>query len=234
MICTTLEKTENPLLSDNHPSYQCDLEFSRCFKKCKWITIRKELTWYHRRTVQSQPTSDCNHNAKLGNRVNFIAAHLFNLFQSLNNKACKRRLCTIKQDITQGRSDSAGQMAGKKIQPVYKWYTLGPDEDKIPCPGSESLAELCCTGSYFKVVFPAMEVVLFCFWSWLSGRHFNAATRFLGWTSLLTVCSLNLWIKTWMNYERERGVSPARHTVCAAASVQRQGPSLLQSSLQEM
>lgn len=99
---------------------------------------------------------------------------------------------SIKQDITQGRSDSAGQMAGKKIKPVYKWYTLGPDEDKIPCPGSESLAELCCTGSYFKVVFPAVEVVLFCFWSWLSGRHFNVATRLLSWTYLLAVCVL--WI----------------------------------------
>lgn len=59
---------------------------------------------------------------------------------------------TIKQGITQDRSDSEGQLAGKKINPVYKWYTLGPD-DEIPFVGSESWAELCCTGSYFKVLF---------------------------------------------------------------------------------
>lgn len=134
--------------------------------------------------------------SQLWNRDNFKAAHLCNLFPSLHNDACEPRPCTIKQDITQDRSDSAGQMAGKKIKPVYKWYTLGPDEDKIPRPGSESLTELCCTGSYFKVLFPAVEVVLFRFWSWLCGRHFNVASRFLG--------SLNLWTQTQRWIKREK------------------------------
>lgn len=53
---------------------------------------------------------------------------------------------------------------------------MGGDEDMIPCSGTESLAELCCTGSYFKVVFPAVEVVLFWFWYWLFGGYFNVAT----------------------------------------------------------
>lgn len=68
------------------------------------------------------------------------------------------RLCPKKQEITQGRSDSAGQMSGKTIKSVYKRYTLGPDKDKVPRPGTESLAELCCTECYFKVLFPAVEV----------------------------------------------------------------------------
>lgn len=99
--------------------------------------------------INRKRTSQCKRKfSELGNGVHFKAAHC-NISRSLNNKACETRLCTIKQDITQGRSDSAGQMSGKKIKPVYKWCTLGPDEDRIPCPGSESLAELCCMGSYF-------------------------------------------------------------------------------------
>lgn len=129
--------------------------------------------------------------------INTIFTHFqCNLF-FFKQKPFKTRMCTIKQDITQSRSDSAGQMSGKKIKPVYKWYTVGPDEDKILRPGTESLAELCCTGSYFKVVFPAVEVASLCFGSWLSGRYFNVATWFLGFTIIPhCVCSLKIWIQT--------------------------------------
>lgn len=64
-------------------------------------------------------------------RKNFVV-YSSNFFFFLFHKGFFLRFLTIKQDVTQGRSDSAGQMAGKKIKPVYEWYTLGSNEDRVP------------------------------------------------------------------------------------------------------
>lgn len=65
-------------------------------------------------------------------RKNFVVYSSNFFFLLLFHKGFFLRFLTIKQDVTQGRSDSAGQMAGKKIKPVYEWYTLGSNEDRVP------------------------------------------------------------------------------------------------------
>lgn len=68
-------------------------------------------------------------------RKNFVvysSNFFFFFFFYCSTKDSFLRFLTIKQDVTQGRSDSAGQMAGKKIKPVYEWYTLGSNEDRVP------------------------------------------------------------------------------------------------------
>lgn len=67
-------------------------------------------------------------------RKNFVvySSNFFFFFFYCSTKDSFLRFLTIKQDVTQGRSDSAGQMAGKKIKPVYEWYTLESNEDRVP------------------------------------------------------------------------------------------------------
>lgn len=49
-----------------------------------------------------------------------LLVYFFFFFFYCSTKDSFLRFLTIKQDVTQGRSDSAGQMAGKKIKPVYE------------------------------------------------------------------------------------------------------------------
>lgn len=66
------------------------------------------------------------------NSAVYSSNFFFFFFYCSTKDSFQLRFLTIKQDVTQGRSDSAGQMAGKKIKPVYEWYTLGPNEDRVP------------------------------------------------------------------------------------------------------